>query len=149
MSGTTTAINVNIPTTANDPLRTVRLRNLSLKGIGVSGTVGTRVGMNAFGLSQAPPLTRLSMLKTHLSPTSPIEASALKLTTEESGVLSGPGTVVIRLSANSVQNNATGVNVSSGTVVTYGTNRINDNTSADVTGVLTAAGAASSQLGTR
>jgi hypothetical protein len=36
---------VNINTTANDPLRTVRLRNLSINGTGVSGTVGTRTGI--------------------------------------------------------------------------------------------------------
>jgi hypothetical protein len=65
------------------------------------------------------------------------------------GVLSGPGSVAIRLSDNSVQNNATGVNVSSGTVVTYGTNRINGNTTADVTGLLTAAGGPTSELGTK
>jgi len=65
------------------------------------------------------------------------------------GVLSGPGTVVIRLSDNSIQDNATGVNVSSGIVVTYGDNRINGNTTADVTGLLTAAGGHTNPLGTK
>ncbi len=65
------------------------------------------------------------------------------------GVLSGPGTVVIRLSDSSAQNNGTGVNVSSGIVVTYGNNRINGNTVADVTGLLTAAGGPTNLLGTK
>jgi len=65
------------------------------------------------------------------------------------GILSGPGSVVVRISDNSVQNNATGVNVTSGTVITYGTNRINGNTTADVTGLLTAAGGPTNLLGTK
>ncbi len=65
------------------------------------------------------------------------------------GVLNTGGAVVTRLSDNSIQNNATGVSITSGTVVTYGTNRINGNTTADVTGVLTPAGAVSTELGTK
>jgi hypothetical protein len=36
---------INIPVSANDPLRTVRLRNLNIDGTGASGTVGTRTGI--------------------------------------------------------------------------------------------------------
>lgn len=42
-SGTTGFI-INIPVNANDPHRSVRLRNLSINGTGASGTVGTRTG---------------------------------------------------------------------------------------------------------
>jgi len=35
----------------NDPLRTVRLRNLSITGIGASGAVGTRTGLNGINVS--------------------------------------------------------------------------------------------------
>ena len=37
---------INIPVNANDPLRTVRLRNLNINGTGASGAVGTRTGLN-------------------------------------------------------------------------------------------------------
>jgi hypothetical protein len=38
---------------ANDPLRTVRLRNLSINGTGTSGTVGTRTGLNGIRIIAA------------------------------------------------------------------------------------------------
>lgn len=41
-----TGFTINISTTANDPLRTVRLRNLSINGTGLSGAIGTRTGIN-------------------------------------------------------------------------------------------------------
>jgi hypothetical protein len=44
-SGTTGVI-VNIAVGANDPTRSVRLRNLSINGTGASGTVGTRTGID-------------------------------------------------------------------------------------------------------
>ena len=44
-SGTTGVI-VNIASSANDPHRSVRLRNLSINGTGPSGTVGTRTGID-------------------------------------------------------------------------------------------------------
>jgi len=37
---------INVGVNANDPLRTVRLRNLSINGTGASGAVGTRTGIN-------------------------------------------------------------------------------------------------------
>ena len=50
-----TGIIVNIPASANDPHRSVRLRGLSINGTGASGTVGTRTGIDgirvAAGLS--------------------------------------------------------------------------------------------------
>jgi hypothetical protein len=42
----TTGIIINIAVNANDPLRTVTLRGLSINGAGASGTVGTRTGIN-------------------------------------------------------------------------------------------------------
>ena len=41
----TTGVTVNIPVSANDPFRTVRLRGLSINGTGASGTIGTRTGV--------------------------------------------------------------------------------------------------------
>lgn len=43
----TTGVNINLTdNSGNDPLHTVRLRNLSINGTGASGTVGTRTGVN-------------------------------------------------------------------------------------------------------
>ncbi len=44
-SGTNGVI-INVAASANDPLATVRLRNLAITGTGASGTVGTRTGIN-------------------------------------------------------------------------------------------------------
>src|SRR5918911_4559845 len=44
------AVNINIATNANDPLRNVIFRNLSLNGTGASGTVGTRTGLNGINV---------------------------------------------------------------------------------------------------
>jgi hypothetical protein len=237
-SGAPAGFTVNLGVSANDPLRTVRLRNLSINGTGLSGAVGTRTGTNGVRVLSSSAANTIVYVEntiitdfsnrgitfeatsggrlyvtdsvvrncgssgivvlpasgsTLISATldnvrllgnvssglvadngsrvsisnSVITGNANGVVAEASagtaelnvhnclinhnttGVLSGPGSVVIRLSDNSVQNNATGVNVTSGTVVTYGTNRINGNTTADVTGALSPAGAASSELGTK
>ena len=49
----TTGIIINIAPNANDPLRTVRIRNLNINGAGASGTVGTRTGLNGIRIDQA------------------------------------------------------------------------------------------------
>jgi hypothetical protein len=236
-SGSTGFI-INISTTANDPLRTVRLRNLSINGTGTSGTVGTRTGVNGVRVSSATAAnttvfvenciitdfsnrgisfqansggklfvsdtivrncgasgvvifpssgsTQISATLDHVrllgnggsglvadngsrvsisnsivtgnlngvvaeasAGTSELNVHNCIINHNTTGVLSGSGTVVVRMSDNSVQNNATGVNVLSGTVITYGTNRINGNPTADVTGLLTAAGGPTSELGTK
>jgi hypothetical protein len=238
LSGPTTAVNINIAVSANDPLRTVRLRNLSLTGTGLSGTVGTRVGINGVrvisttaantvlyvensiitdfsnrGISfeangggklyvtdttirncgssgvvvfPASGSTLISATLDHVrlqgnagsglvadngsrvsisnsivtgnlngvvaeasAGTSELNADNCIINHNTTGVLSGLGTVVVRLSDNSIQDNATGVNVSSGIAITYGDNRINGNTTADVTGLLTAAGGPTNLLGTK
>jgi hypothetical protein len=41
-----TGITVNIPSSANDPHRSVRIRGLSINGTGASGTIGTRTGID-------------------------------------------------------------------------------------------------------
>ncbi len=237
-SGATAGFIINISTTANDPLRTVRLRNLSINGTGMSGTVGTRTGVNGVRISSATAANTTVFIEnclitdfsnrgitfeannggklfvsdttvrncgasavvifpasgsTKISATldnvrllgnassglvadngsrvsisnsiadgnlNGVVAEASAGTSElnvhnciinhnTTGILSGPGSVVVRISDNSVQNNATGVNVTSGTVITYGTNRINGNTTADVTGLLTAAGGPTNLLGTK
>jgi hypothetical protein len=52
-SGTTGVI-INIAAgNANDPLRTVRLRNLNIDGTGASGSVGTRTGINGVRIDAA------------------------------------------------------------------------------------------------
>jgi parallel beta helix pectate lyase-like protein len=52
-SGTTGVI-INIAAgNANDPLRTVRLRNLNIDGTGTVGTVGTRTGINGIRIDNA------------------------------------------------------------------------------------------------
>lgn len=38
---------------ANDPLRTVRIRNINITGAGINGTVGTRTGINGIIITQA------------------------------------------------------------------------------------------------
>ncbi|HZO46795.1 MAG TPA: right-handed parallel beta-helix repeat-containing protein [Xanthobacteraceae bacterium] len=49
----TNGIIINIAANANDPLRTVRLRNISINGTGASGAVGTRTGINGIRIDQA------------------------------------------------------------------------------------------------
>jgi hypothetical protein len=44
---------INIAANANDPLRTVRIRNLNINGTGVSGTVGFQTGLNGIRIDQA------------------------------------------------------------------------------------------------
>jgi hypothetical protein len=46
LASSTNGIIVNIGVNANDPLRTVHLRNLQIDGAGASGSVGTRTGLN-------------------------------------------------------------------------------------------------------
>ena len=48
-----TGIVISIGVNANDPLRTVRLRNLNIDGTGASGTIGTRTGLNGIRIDQA------------------------------------------------------------------------------------------------
>jgi hypothetical protein len=49
----TTGIVVNIPVSANDPTRSVRLRGITINGAGASGTVGTRTGVDGIRILQA------------------------------------------------------------------------------------------------
>ncbi len=49
----TTGIIINIAVNANDPLRTVRIRNLNINGAGASGTIGTRTGINGIRIDAA------------------------------------------------------------------------------------------------
>jgi hypothetical protein len=53
LSSGTNGIVINIAPNANDPLRTVRIRNLSINGTGVSGSVGTRTGLNGIRIIAA------------------------------------------------------------------------------------------------
>jgi hypothetical protein len=46
LASSTNGVVVNIGVSANDPHRSVRLRNLSINGTGMSGTVGTRTGID-------------------------------------------------------------------------------------------------------
>jgi parallel beta helix pectate lyase-like protein len=49
-----TGVIINIAAgNANDPLRTVRLRNLNIDGTGASGSVGTRTGINGIRIDNA------------------------------------------------------------------------------------------------
>ncbi len=49
----TTGIIVNIAPNPNDPLRTVRIRNLNINGTGASGSVGMQTGINGIRIDQA------------------------------------------------------------------------------------------------
>jgi hypothetical protein len=49
----TAGVTINIGPSANDPHRSVRLRGLSINGTGLSGTVGTRTGLNGIRILQA------------------------------------------------------------------------------------------------
>ena len=53
LSSGVNGIVINIAPNANDPLRTVRIRNLSINGTGVSGSVGTRTGLNGIRIIAA------------------------------------------------------------------------------------------------
>lgn len=47
----TNGVNINIAVNVNDPLRTVRLRGLSINGAGASGAVGTRTGIQGININ--------------------------------------------------------------------------------------------------
>jgi hypothetical protein len=47
----TNGVNINIAVSANDPLRTVTLRGLSINGAGASGAVGTRTGIQGINVT--------------------------------------------------------------------------------------------------
>jgi len=49
----TAGVTINIVASADDPHRSVRLRGLSLNGTGLSGTVGTRTGLDGIRILQA------------------------------------------------------------------------------------------------
>src|SRR4029434_1600507 len=49
----TNGIIINISPNPNDPLRTVRLRNLNVNGTGASGTIGEQTGINGIRILQA------------------------------------------------------------------------------------------------
>src|SRR5205085_8044274 len=53
-SGSPTAVLINLTSgTTNDPLQTVRLRNIAITGTGASGSVGTRTGTNGVRILSA------------------------------------------------------------------------------------------------
>ena len=52
-SGTTGAIISIAAGNGNDPLRTVRIRNVNVNGAGLSGSVGTRTGINGIRIDNA------------------------------------------------------------------------------------------------
>ena len=52
-SGTTGIIINVLPGNANDPRRTVRLRNLNISGVGASGSVGTNTGLKGIRIDSA------------------------------------------------------------------------------------------------
>jgi hypothetical protein len=53
LSSGVNGVNVNIAVNANDPLRTVTLRGLSINGSGASGAVGTRTGIQGINVINA------------------------------------------------------------------------------------------------
>ena len=52
----TNGFNINIPVSANDPLRQVILKHISINGTGSSGTIGTRTGINGINFTQGSAL---------------------------------------------------------------------------------------------
>jgi hypothetical protein len=52
-SGAANGIGINVAVSANDPLATVRLRNLEINGTGASGAAGTRTGVNGIKVFNA------------------------------------------------------------------------------------------------
>lgn len=53
LASSTTGFVINIPVSANDPHRSVRLRNITVNGTGPSGTVGTRTGIDGVRIDNA------------------------------------------------------------------------------------------------
>jgi hypothetical protein len=62
-----TGIIVNDLGSGNDPLRTVRIRNVNINGAGLSGGVGTRTGLNGIRIDSAVQVTILDCLITDFS----------------------------------------------------------------------------------
>src|SRR4051794_36362931 len=52
-SGATACFTINLTVSANDPLQTVRLRNINCNGTGASGTIGTRTGLRGVNILSA------------------------------------------------------------------------------------------------
>ncbi len=53
LASSVNGIIINIPVSANDPQRTVRIRNLNINGTGASGSAGTRTGLNGIRIDAA------------------------------------------------------------------------------------------------
>jgi len=112
----TNGVNVNVTASANDPLATVRLRNLSINGTGSSGTIGTRTGVNGIRISNAKNVFIENCLVTNFS------ARAI---TDERTVAGA-----LFITNSNIRDNANGVVV----IGTGGTRATIDNTHSDLNG---------------
>ena len=56
LASATTGFTINIPVSANDPLRQVILKHISINGTGASGAIGTRTSLNGINFIQGSAL---------------------------------------------------------------------------------------------
>ncbi|WP_247350496.1 MULTISPECIES: hypothetical protein [unclassified Bradyrhizobium] len=139
----TNGIIINIAVNANDPLRTVRLRGLTINGTGASGTIGTRTGLRRINILQAAAVMVEDTIISDftLQGSSDTRSTAGKLFVRNSVIRnnSGTGAGVAGASTNTASventhsiNNGFGVAVGNGNRVSISRSVMSGNTSAGV-----------------
>ena len=126
-SGTTGVI-INIAVNANDPLRQVILKHLSINGAGLSGTIGTRTGITGISYLQATQVIvedcqimnfSTAGINVNLTASGALTVTRSTIDSNQKGIVQtvSGGTLNSAISDSVIQNNASnGLEVNSGTV---------------------------------
>ncbi|MGH9932044.1 MAG: hypothetical protein ACREA9_22820 [Pyrinomonadaceae bacterium] len=124
----TTGITINIAVNANDPLRQVILKHLSINGTGLSGTIGTRTGINGINYVQATQVIvedcqimnfGTAGITVNLTASGALTVTRTTIDSNQKGIVQtvSAGTLNSAISDSVIQNNASnGLEVNSGTV---------------------------------
>ena len=124
----TTGIIINIPVNANDPLRQVILKHLSINGAGLSGAIGTRTGTNGINYLQATQVIvedcqifnfATTGIRVSLAASGALNVSRTTIDTNQVGISQtiSAGTLNTAISDSVIQDNAgNGLQVDAGTV---------------------------------
>ena len=124
----TTGITINIAVNANDPLRQVILKHLSINGAGLSGTIGTRTGITGISYLQATQVIvedcqimnfSTAGINVNLTASGALTVTRSTIDSNQKGIVQtvSGGTLNSAISDSVIQNNASnGLEVNSGTV---------------------------------
>ena len=124
----TTGIIINIAVNANDPLRQVILKHLSINGAGLSGTIGTRTGITGISYLQANQVIvedcqimnfSTAGINVNLTASGALTVTRTTIDSNQKGIVQtvSGGTLNSAISDSVIQNNASnGLEVNSGTV---------------------------------